>query len=393
MNAITRFPARAPGPGARMAGFIAHLRDGGLRLGPSETAAALEALTHVEAQDPQEARLALKALCCGDREEFARFDDLFDAYWRNSGRERVSVRPGESAGARNSHRAQEVEGLAGSGAGRPEAPDDDGDVEAAHEGEGRLVGARMRNLMQVDLRQLVTPQDIAAAEQVAMRIARAIRDRRSRRKRAHRRGESLDLRRIARASIATGGEPLRLYRRKRPERPARITAILDVSGSMALYARIFLAFLKGLMQADGETDAYLFHTRLVRITDALRDGDALRALTRLSLLAQGFGGGTRIGGNLAIFNRNYARRLVSGRSVVIILSDGYDTDPPELIGEELARLKQRGCRIIWLNPLKGWKDYEPVARGMAAALPHLDLFAPANTLQSLAALEPELMRL
>ena len=217
MTAITRFPARASGPGARMAGFIAHLRDGGLRLGPSETAAALEALTQVEAQDPQEARLALKALCCGDREEFARFDDLFDAYWRNSGRERVSVRPGESAGARNQHRAQEVEGLAGSGAGRPEAPDDEGEGEAAHEGEGRLVGARMRNLMQVDLRQLVTPQDIAAAEQVAMRIARAIRDRRSRRKRAHRRGESLDLRRNRRrASIATGGEPLRLYRRKAP---------------------------------------------------------------------------------------------------------------------------------------------------------------------------------
>ncbi len=391
--AITRFPARAPGPAARMAGFIAHLRDGGLRLGPSETAAALEALTQVEAQDPHEARLALKALCCGDREEFARFDDLFDAYWRNGGRERVSVGPGERTGARNQHRAQEVEGLSGSVGDRPETSDDDGDGEAAHEGEGRLVAARMRNLMQIDLRQLVTPQDIAAAEQVATRIARAIRDRRSRRKRADRRGESLDLRRITRASIATGGEPLRLYRRKRPERPARITAILDVSGSMALYARIFLAFLKGLMQADGETDAYLFHTRLVRITDALRDGDALRALARLSLLAQGFGGGTRIGGNLAIFNRNYAKRLVSGRSVVIILSDGYDTDPPELIGAELARLKQRGCRIIWLNPLKGWKDYEPVARGMAAALPHLDLFAAANTLQSLADLEPELTRL
>ena len=99
-------------------------------------------------------------------------------------------------------------------------------------------------------------------------------------------------------------------------------------------------------------------------------------LTRLSLLAQGFGGGTRIGGNLAIFNRNYAKRLVSGRSVVIILSDGYDTDPPELIGDELARLKQRGCRIIWLNPLKGWKDYEPVARGMAAAFAASRSFRP-----------------
>ena len=110
-------------------------------------------------------------------------------------------------------------------------------------------------------------------------------------------------------------------------------------------------------------------------------------------MAQGFGGGTRIGGNLAAFNQSYGKRLVSGRSLVMIMSDGFDTEPPALIGAELARLKKRGCRIIWLNPLKGWRDYQPVAAGMAAALPYLDLFAAANTLQSLADLEPELMRI
>ena len=98
-------------------------------------------------------------------------------------------------------------------------------------------------------------------------------------------------------------------------------------------------------------------------------------------------------GNLAAFNQTYAKRLVSGRSVVLILSDGFDTDPPALIGAELARLKRRGCRIVWLNPLKGWRGYQPVAAGMAAALPHLDLFAAANTLATLAELEPELARL
>ena len=144
---------------------------------------------------------------------------------------------------------------------------------------------------------------------------------------------------------------------------------------MTAYAPVFLALVKGLMTADGSTDVYLFHTRLVRITEALRDPDSLRAVNRLSLLAQGFGGGTRIGGNLAAFNRTYGKRLVSGRSLVMILTDGFDTDPPALIGQELARLKKRGCRIIWLDPLKDWRDYQPVAAGMAAALPHLDLFA------------------
>jgi uncharacterized protein with von Willebrand factor type A (vWA) domain len=147
------------------------------------------------------------------------------------------------------------------------------------------------------------------------------------------------------------------------------------------------------MRADSDSDAYLFHTRLVRITGALQDKDALRALNRITLLADGFGGGSKIGGNLLQFANGYARKFVNGRSVVLILSDGYDSAGPELVDTALAKLKKRGCKIIWLNPLKGWKDYEPVARGMAAALPHLDLFTAANTLADLAALEPELSRL
>ena len=162
---------------------------------------------------------------------------------------------------------------------------------------------------------------------------------------------------------------------------------------MTVYARVFLAFLKGLISADRATDAYLFHTRLVRISDALRDRDTLRAVNRLSLMAQGFGGGTRIGANLKQFNAQYAARSVNGRSVVIILSDGYDTDPPEMLAVELARLKRRGARIVWLNPLKGWAGYEPVARGMAAALPFLDHFAAASTLADLAGLESQLNRM
>lgn len=392
---VTRFPSRAEGPAERVAGFVAHLRANGLSIGPSETAAAMAALAEVNSADPHEARLALRAVCAGTRDDVARFDDLFDAYWRNAGRARPAMDRGgdQDAGRKKNTRPALPDHLRdASGAGAPEAPEG-GEGAAEQSGEGRLVGSRIDNLARTDLREFVTPEAIAEAEAVALRLARAIRDRRSRRRRSDRRGEMLDLRRIARASVATGGVPLRLFRRTRPDRPARIVAICDVSGSMTVYARVFLSFLKGLMGADGTTDAYLFHTRLMRITDALRDGDTLRSVAKLSLMAEGFGGGTKIGRALDAFNRLYARRLVSGRSVVLILSDGYDTDPPEAIAQALTRLRQRGCRIVWLNPLKGWKGYEPVARGMAAALPHLDLFAAANTLESLAALEPEFARL
>lgn len=173
----------------------------------------------------------------------------------------------------------------------------------------------------------------------------------------------------------------------------RLVAILDVSGSMELYAKVFLAFLKGLTGADLTAEAFLFHTRLVRVTEALRDRDRLRAAERLALMAEGFGGGTRIAGALAAFNDRHAKSTLTGRSVVLILSDGYDTDPPERLAAELARLAKRAGRIVWLNPLKGWRGFEPVARGIAAALPHLDAHLPATTLADLAALEAEFERL
>jgi uncharacterized protein len=388
MAGVTRFAARTTLTG-RMADFMAHLRMNGLAQGVTDASTALAALTAINATDAQEARAALKAVCTSTADDFARFDDLFTAFWQNRGRERRGEAKAASSERQRSADTADQAGTAGSG--RADRPETEAAGDADQSGEGRLTGSRTANLMRIDLREMVTPADMAEAEATAEALARAIRDRRSRRKRADRRRGTLDLRRIIRASLATGGEPLRLHRRRAPERPAKLVAILDVSGSMTVYARVFLAFLKGLMTA--ETDAYLFHTRLVRITDALRDSDALRAVNRLSLLAQGFGGGTRIGGNLAAFNQHYARRLVNGRSVVMILSDGFDTDPPDILGQELARLKKRGCRIIWLNPLKGWRDYQPIAAGMAAALPHLDLFAAANTLAALASLEPEFARL
>ncbi|MCB8837954.1 VWA domain-containing protein [Aurantimonas sp. VKM B-3413] len=395
MSRITRFAARDPGPAARLSGFMAHLRENGLKPGVHETATALDALAHVRATSPEEARLALKAVCCGTAEDAARFDGLFDAYWRNLGRVREKVLREDGAARKFRTRTSgETAGETASGPGRADSPDDgQSDGETAAEGTGRLVASEARNLMKTDLREVVDPRDVAAAEAIARRLAVAIADRRSRRRRAARTGERIDFRRVIRKSLATGGEPIRLFHRRRPDRPVRLTVLCDVSGSMMLYARIFLAFVSGLARADETVDAYLFHTRLVRITEALRDDDPLRALNRLTLLAEGFGGGSKIASNLDRFARTYARRLVSGRSVVIILSDGYDTDPPEAMAAALKRLKMRGCRIVWLNPLLGWKSYEPVARGMAAALPSLDLFAPANTLAALAALEPEFARL
>ncbi len=389
MSQITRFAARDAGPVARVAGFMVHLRNNGFRVGVAETDLALRAVS-VTAPDIDTLRRAVKAVACGSAADWGRFDALFAAYWRNGGRVRPRVDPAQGS-ARPGARGIDT-GAAGSGSGAPDGPDGVGEAEADGT-DGRLVASRVRNLAKVDLRNLVSAADIREAEAVARRLGAAIRDRRSRRRRAAKAGAAVDLRRTIRASLGTGGEPLRLCRQARPERPVRIVALVDVSGSMGPYARAFLAFLAGLMRADADADAYLFHTRLVRITEALRDDDPLRALGRITLLADGFGGGSRIGGNLMQFAATHARARVNGRTVVMILSDGYDSDPPVMLGDAMQRLARRGARIIWLNPLKSWRDYAPVAGGMAAALPYLDLFAPASTLDDLAALEGELSRI
>jgi uncharacterized protein with von Willebrand factor type A (vWA) domain len=162
---------------------------------------------------------------------------------------------------------------------------------------------------------------------------------------------------------------------------------------MNLYTSFFVRFLHGVLDTFREAEAFIFHTRLAHVSQSLRDRDASRAVERLALMAQGIGGGTRIGESLAAFNRWHAARVVHSRTAVMIVSDGYDTGTPERLGAEMAQLRRRCRRIIWLNPLLGWEGYSPQARGMQAALPFVDLFAPAHNLASLAALEPVLARI
>jgi uncharacterized protein with von Willebrand factor type A (vWA) domain len=213
-----------------------------------------------------------------------------------------------------------------------------------------------------------------------------------RRQRPRRQGRRLDLRRTIHRNISHGGTPIDLVWRRRKIKPLRLVILLDASGSMSLYTAFFVRFIHGVVDAFAEAEAFVFHTRLAHVSESLRDRDVERAIDRMSLMAQGLGGGTRIGESLATFNRWHAKRVINSRTAVMIVSDGYDTGEPELLANEMRRLRRRCRRIIWLNPLIGWEGYAPEARGMQAALPFIDLFAPAHNLASLAALEPYLAR-
>jgi len=228
---------------------------------------------------------------------------------------------------------------------------------------------------------------------LAARLARTMRARLVRREQVRKRGRRIDLRRTIHRSVSHGGTPVDLAWRRRKIKPLRLVVLLDASGSMSLYTAFFVRFLHGVVDAFQEAEAFVFHTRLAHVSASLRDRDVARAVDRLSLMAQGIGGGTRIGESLATFNRWHVRRTVNSRTAIMIVSDGYDTGEAAQLATEMRRLRRHCRRIIWLNPLIGWRDYSPQARGMQAALPYIDLFAPAHNLESLAALEPYLARI
>lgn len=395
MSRISKFAARDNGPSARIVGFFSHLRFNNLKLGVSEVETALTILGRINLSDPFEVRRSLKPLCVGNLDESRRFEDLFDSYWMDTGRVKRKVIPNGNV-ASEEKKVSEVGDKAKDNSESSSGAQNEPDEETAilnDQREGELVAVEEASKMHKDLREFVTNQEIDDAMEVAIRIGKALRDKRSRRLVNSKKGQALDFRKTIRRSLSTGGDPFKLINKSKPDRPKRIVALCDVSGSMNVYSKIFLAFLSALMRNDKNTDAYLFHTELVRVTDALRDENTGRSMEKLSLLANGFGGGSRIGHSIKKFSKTYARRFVNSRSVVMILSDGYDSNNVNDLVKALTNLKKRGCKIIWLNPLKGWKDYAPVTASMAASLPYLDLFSAANTLNDLAALDEELEKL
>ncbi len=379
----------------RLAGFVRTLRDNGFKVGLAETGDALAVLTSPVATRPAQLKPALRALFCATHSDWERFDEIFDAYWLSRGLRQARALTGQPLANRAPARTLNDVGPRGGKTGMPdhvERRNEEGDIES--DGRGRREGAsRHENLASADLRHIVDPADIAKTHELAERLARVMRARLIRRQRVRRRGRRLDLRRTIHRNVSRGGTLLDLAWRRRKEKPLRLVFLLDASGSMSLYTAFFVRFLHGVVDAFRELEAFVFHTRLAHVSGSLRDRDVSRAVDKLALMAQGMGGGTKIGESLATFNRWHARRVINSRTAVMIVSDGYDTGDPERLGEEMRRLRRRCRRIVWLNPLIGWRDYSPDARGMQAALPHIDLFAPAHNLQSLAALEPYLARI
>lgn len=387
--------AALPGPRENLAGFMRLLRENGFAIGLAETIDAAKITLLPLASRPELFKQALKTLCCAHDRDWLRFDALFDAHFLGKGVKSRLRSSGTMQGARPNLQSLARQAQQDGGAGRAGAEAIESGGQAGHVGEmpQNREASAAEALSRRDLAKIADPEELARAKALAARLAQAMQARLTRRQRADAGGAWLDLRRSLHRSIAFGGEPLALAWRRRKPKPLKLVILLDASGSMALYAPFFLRFMHGALEAFAQSEAFVFHTRLVHVAEAFRDRDMARALDRLSLMAEGIGGGTRIGESLATFNRWHGARVLHSRCCVLIFSDGCDTGPPGQLAEEMARLRRRCRRIVWLNPLLGQPGYQPLVRGMQEALPFLDLFAPAHNLASLAALEPYLAKI
>ena len=218
------------------------------------------------------------------------------------------------------------------------------------------------------------------------RIAWEIAQRRSRRLVRSPKGRYVDLRRSLRANMKYGGEAIELMRRRQKMKPRQFVMICDISGSMDRYSRLLLQFMHTVEQGLDRVEVFVFGTRLTRVTRQLRMRNIDAALERISKDVQDWAGGTRIGESLQTFNTRWARRVLGRGAIVLIISDGWDRGDVDLLRREIARLQRSSFRLIWLNPLLGSPTYQPLTRGIQAALPYVDDFLPVHNLRSLEAL-------
>jgi len=348
--------------------FLRNLKNYGLRPSPAKTLAVMEALQWIRVERRDEVYALLSALCVSNPDEIPLFDAAFDSFWaaqENAG----GVRVEKEAPAGDKFPVGGLE-IQKNGAGQPQLE---------------------RKTLRYSAEEVLSGKDLATlAEAESKAVARMIRDlaqdvglRVSRRWKAYRSGKRIDIRRSLRNSLRSGGELVKLLRKRRAPQKMRFVVLCDVSGSMDKYSRFLLEFAYGFQKSAPRVETFVFSTRLTRVTPLLRPADREEAYRRVAERVKDWSGGTRIGSCLSAYNTRYGRRYPASDTISIVLSDGWDQGDIELLEREILELKRRSRYLVWLNPLLGLPDYRPIDRGMKTALPHTDDFLDCHNFDQL----------
>jgi uncharacterized protein with von Willebrand factor type A (vWA) domain len=321
---------------------------------------------------------AARATLVSHHDDLAPFDRVFRQYW-----EHLVILPGhgtdEPAAEPGNTDADQRK------AGTLMAPTPD-DTRGSTAGDDAVTAYSAEEvLMKRDLGAM-TEQEIEAARRLIAPLVALFANSQSRRLRRSRRGEQLDFRRMLRRQVMQGVDDVRLLHRRRRIKKTRLMLLCDVSGSMARYSRFLILFIYALQRQVGNLEVAVFATRMTPITELLRGRSVEDSLVRVAAFVQDWAGGTNIGASIREFNERYTAQMRRSRTVMLVLSDGWDRGDPTVMRREMAHLQRCADKLIWLNPLLGHSEYQPLTQGMQAALPFLDHFLPADNLASLARL-------
>ena len=353
------------------------LRHAGIDVHPGRMLDVIHAFEHVNLGARDEVYHTCRALLVYRHEQIAIFDRAFAAFWRaESARRSGRAAPSEASSPPPVETAD---------VGATAVLGSMGDAVEEEDGAPLTIGVKTwsdtARLANRDFAAF-TPGELAAARAILSRLVWNPGERRTRRW-VRGRGSRIDLRRAIADSLRTGGDVVKLGRRRRRVRPRPLVLLCDISGSMEGYSRMLLHFAHAITWRHRRVEAFLFSTELTRITRQLRMPRPYDALAAVSRSVPDWSGGTRIGAAVKAFHQRWSRRVLNGGPVVLLISDGWDRGDPMELAHQIARL-QRSChRLIWLNPLIGTADYAPLTRGLRAALPFVDDFLPARTLTNL----------
>ena len=375
------------------------LRALGFRVQPDRMVMLAQALDRIGLERRDDVRSAARAVFVRSKDDVAQFEIAFEAFWRAqrsaSAAGRDGDRPLDGAPA-DSDEPVDREGLSEAGdptqlptAGSAREPRaDDGAPEQPPSSANAIDGDRSftysfaEGIYAKDFSQM-TAAELDRARALTRPGVWDLGRRRTRRMVVGAGAGDFDARRTLRASLRRGGEVLELKRRTRKTKRRDLVLLCDISGSMDRYSRLLLHFVHTVRHAVGSVEAFVFGTRITRVTRQLRHRDTQAALNEIAESVIDWAGGTRIGDSLFHFNRTWARRVLGRGAIVIVISDGWDRGDVRLLAKEMKRLQRSAYRLIWLNPLLGSSNYRPQTIGMRAALPYVDDFLPANNLKSL----------
>ncbi|MBW7882000.1 MAG: VWA domain-containing protein [Caldilineaceae bacterium] len=345
------------------------LRAVGIPVTPAQIVDLAHSLSLFDIARKEDFRLCARAILVKRKEHLAPFEAAFELFWQR----RLDSKPlqvHENGPTQN--------GSARATYGGAETTD-----AAAAQGTHRaLTYSHMEILRRKDFAQL-SDRELAQIRRMMAALAWQPQPRRTRRLVKAQKGRRLDLRRTLRQNLRHGGDLLRLAYRERKRRRRSLIVLCDISGSMERYSRVLLQFLYVITRRLDRVETFVFSTRLTRISRLLRRYSVDAALDRVQAAATDWGGGTRIGGAVHTFNRQWLRRLPTQQAVILMVSDGWDRGDVDLLAVEMEQLHRNSYRLIWLNPLLGAPDYRPLVRGIQAALPHVDDFLPVHNLTSL----------